>query len=130
MKKVILGIFGLVVMFLASGAYAQPLPAQSQNVTEVLRTTSTCTGMSISNSAATNVIVSSKTGYSYISVESEDASASLFCNESPTVTTSGNSRGKEVRPDQTITWIIPPGIFWYCRSGGGAATAAMICRGR
>jgi hypothetical protein len=124
-KLVILGLLALGFTLKPNLAAAE----QATSVISVMRSSMSCQGFSISNSAGTSVIVSTSTGYYFVGVGNEDASSNLFCNELSGVTTSGSARGFKLTPGQFVLWTLTPGMNWYCISGGGSSTNAMVCRG-
>lgn len=112
---------------------------QGQATFNVVVTSDTCLGgVSISTSVGTDVVQSTSAtgGYMAVYVENEDPSASLYCNESASVTTngSGGPQGKEIPPTPAhsqhayFSFYLPPACKFYCKSSGAAATTATVCR--
>lgn len=123
MKKILLALFVMVALSLTAKA------EQASNVVTVLRSSATCNGANINNAAATALFVDTKTAHTFVFIYNEDGAATIYCSEKSNVTTSGGLRGFRIGPGAGINFTLPLFINWYCRSGGGAPTPAMICTG-
>lgn len=124
MKKMLLAVAVLAGL----GLFAHPAAAApAVKSVEVLDSSTTCNGMTSSNSAGTSLFASPI--YTYVSVENEDSSAIVYCNELSGVATSGAARGKKVRPGVTVTWVLALGTNWYCINDSGAPVNIMVCKG-
>jgi hypothetical protein len=92
---------------------------------------SDCVGVSVSSGTAATVI-SASSGYSYASVENEDASDNLFCAMRSNVATSGANRGKKIAATKEKLFILAP-LFdtLYCITDHAAGQInVMLCRGK
>lgn len=129
MKKIALAVLAFL-------AFALPRAAHAGMATyEVLQATGTCFGMTISSHIPTNVITSTDNAYTWVSVESEVLTSTevIRCAERSNVSnsTTATNRGKKVKQDQTVTWILTTLMNWYCINNGGVGNVpAVVCRGR
>ena len=140
MKKLLsAGILGLA--FLAGrGAWADTstifaypsVPVQPVTaVAESFGSTDPVCGVSISNSAATSIIISTTSGFRNVSVQNLDTTAHIFCSSNAQVSaTPGTSVGFKVFPGQIVFFAIVPYTNFYCINDSSGAVWAAVMRGR
>lgn len=92
---------------------------------------SDCVGINVSSGTAATVI-SASLGYSYASIENEDATDNIFCAFRSNVATSGANRGKKIAATKEKLFILAP-LFdtLYCITDHAAGQVnVMLCRGK
>lgn len=146
MKKTLLAVVLLSLAAVSAHAAADTTfdsavraPEPAQLVTTV-KSTATVSTISISNSAATSVIVDTTQKYRWVEVQNKSGSCSIFCGDNSAVlsTDVNGSTGAGYEIAQSSTGVvlpakrfeIPPGANFYCKSACAAASKATIIRGR
>lgn len=131
-----LALAALLALALAPAAHAAGLTeGQFQRVTEVLYSTRTCDGVSVSSQPATEVIRSSGSFYTGLSIQNLDRTSQLFCSDSVSVSTQpsaalvGEKIGTTGLGTDKVSFLLPPGQPWYCMNDSVTGTVrAVICR--
>ena len=108
---------------------------QFTRTVEVIFSTRTCDGVSIASQPATEVMRSSSSFYTGLSVENLDLTSQIFCSDSVSVSTQTGSNlvGEKIGTTKLgtgkISLALPAGQLWYCMNDGVTTTVrAVICR--
>lgn len=133
------------LILLPALASAQVTTPQSvQNVVQTLRSTHTCAAVSVSSAVAaggqaTQVVASTMTLWSSITIQNLDTAVNLHCGDSVNVATrSANGVTNPLTgfmlapgsPGGVAGFLLPPGALWYCvNDSGSRAATAEICKG-
>lgn len=119
------GILAVAGLLLPGNAQAAPA------VVEVMSSSATCNGVSISTDTANQTrVVAATEGVIRAGIMNEDTTKNLFCNELSYVATSGSSRGFKILPGQYREFSLTGRQAWYCISDGASSTNGMLCKGR
>lgn len=127
----------LVALILSAGLAGSARAAgvetnEGLNVVQVVRSTAPIAVLAIA-ATATDVIISTHTGYNWVEVLNLDASAFIFCSERASVTATGAGIGWKLNVWGSFGswhrfWIVP-GTKLYCISSSGTINAT-VAKGR
>ena len=123
-------ILALLLLAAAHPLSAQPDPVMQ--VSETVQSSYTISGVAISSSVGTGVIISTASMIRWVAVENLDSSANLFCSPRPGVSAStGTTAGWEIAHGNSYKFVILPGSQFYCINDGGSASVwAVVYQGR
>jgi hypothetical protein len=107
-----------------------PALTTTTNVEAVMSSGTFCMGgVAITNTQPpTNVIGSTNTAHTFISIFNEDATAIIYCGDNAHVTASGTNKGIKVNSGATVVWALGMWQNWFCISDTAGKTAG-ICSG-